>query len=290
MGQQTSSALFPELKFEPNAYPGVLSLVVLLLCLSATFVVWIVEIHQVDKDARDYFDFRANDAVEKIESRLRLYEQALRGAQALFISSEHVSRAEFRSYVSSLDLNTYYPGIQGIGYALVIPPDMLAGHVASLRAQGFADYAVKPAGPRDFYTSIIYLEPFDWRNRRAFGYDMYSQSTRRKAMIAARDTGELSMSGKVVLVQETNKDVQSGFLQYLPVYKAGLPHASLKERRANLVGWVYSVYRMGDLMHGVFGGRSEDYDIHIYDGEGMSGKSLMYDSILGSTSRPRFVT
>ncbi len=42
-------------------------------------------------------------------------------------------------------------------------------------AEGFDEYRVYPSGERDTYQAIIYLEPFDWRNRRAFGYDMYSE-------------------------------------------------------------------------------------------------------------------
>jgi diguanylate cyclase (GGDEF)-like protein/PAS domain S-box-containing protein len=273
-----------------SQYGLFLPYLVLMLSLAATFLVWTAGNRAANRDARDYFDFRANDAVEKIENRLKLYDQALRGAQALFISSGNVSREEFREYVSSLNLDTAYPGILGIGFALGISPSMLVRHEELIRKQGFPDYAVRPAGRRDFYTSIIYLEPFDWRNKRAFGYDMYSESTRRKAMAAARDTGKMTMSGKVMLVQETGKDVQAGFLMYLPVFKAGVPPANREARRAAFLGWTYSVFRMGDFMRGVFGGRSDEYDFHVYDGDGVSEKSLMYDSHSGGAVQPRFVS
>ena len=261
-----------------------------MLSLAATFLVWTVESRVVNRDARDYFDFRADDAVLQMEGRLRLYEQALRGAQALFLSSGSVSRDEFKSYVLGLNLNAVYPGIQGIGYSLVVKPLDLKKHIESIRRQGFPEYAVKPQGVRDLYSAIVYLEPFDWRNQRAFGYDMYSEPTRRKAMETARDTGKMTMSGKVVLVQETKKDVQSGFLMYLPIYKKGMPHETLAERRANIAGWVYSVFRMGDLMHGVYKDRNDEIDIHVYDGKEMDEKSIMYDLEPGFPARSVFTT
>src|SRR3546814_19605036 len=52
----------------------------------------------------------------------------------------------------------------------------------------FPDYRIWPEGERAIYTSIIYLEPFDWRNQRAFGYDMFLAPVRRAAMERARDT------------------------------------------------------------------------------------------------------
>ncbi len=48
---------------------------------------------------------------------------------------------------------------------------------------------------------------------------MFSESVRRKAMLKARDTGLPALSGKVILKQETDTDVQNGFLLYVPVYK-----------------------------------------------------------------------
>ena len=66
-----------------------------------------------------------------------------------------------------------------------------------MRAEGFPDYAIHPAGERDPYTNIIYLEPFADRNLRAFGYDMYAEPVRREAMERARDTGLPALSGKI---------------------------------------------------------------------------------------------
>ncbi len=48
---------------------------------------------------------------------------------------------------------------------------------------------------------------------------MFSDSTRREAMIRARDTGLPALSEKVILKQEIGTDIQNGFLLYVPVYK-----------------------------------------------------------------------
>jgi len=61
---------------------------------------------------------------------------------------------------------------------------------------------------------------------------MFSEGIRRKAMIRARDTGLPALSGKVILKQETDTDIQNGFLLYIPVYKnntslSGLPRGDI---------------------------------------------------------------
>jgi len=104
------------------------------------------------------------------------------------------------------------PGILGLGYARLIPPERLAQHLQEIRQEGFPDYHVWPEGERAVYTAIIYLEPFTNRNLRAFGYDMLSEPTRRVAMERARDDNAAALTGKVKLVQETVTDVQAGTL------------------------------------------------------------------------------
>src|SRR3546814_9134348 len=51
-----------------------------------------------------------------------------------------------------------------------------------IRAEGFPNYSVTPPGEREVYFPITLIEPFDERNQRAFGYDMFSEPVRREAM------------------------------------------------------------------------------------------------------------
>jgi diguanylate cyclase (GGDEF)-like protein len=256
------------------------------LVLSAVLLLTYALVKVVSRDNREnvqeHFDFRSNEIVVNIETRLRGYEQVLLGAKALFVSSKSVERDEFREYVNRLMLQQQFPGIQGVGFSKLVKPRDKAAHIKSIRRQGFPRYTIRPEGKRDIYTSIIYLEPFDWRNQRAFGYDMYSEPVRLAAMERARDENRAIVSGKVKLVQETEKDVQPGFLMYLPVYRNGLPDDTLAERRKNLVGWVYAPFRMHDLMNGIlgkhFGEIGNSLAFSVYDGDRPSAEALMYNS------------
>ncbi|MDP1703778.1 MAG: CHASE domain-containing protein, partial [Sulfurimicrobium sp.] len=209
---------------------------------------------------------------EAVQVRMHAYEQVLRGGIGLFNASEHVSRQTWHDYVSSLNINENFPGIQGIGFSQYILPDELQRHIERIRSEGFPEYTVKPAGKRPEYTSIIYLEPFDARNQRAFGFDMLSEATRHAAMARARDTGHTAVSGKVILKQETSKDIQSGFLMYLPLYRKGVNLDSVEQRQNALLGYVYSPFRMTNLMRGILGQeeKSFDIDLEIYDGTEIS--------------------
>ena len=254
----------------------------LVACLIATALAAYYTKSDADRDAKREFDFVSKEIQIKIQDRLSAHEQILRSGAAFYENSGSVSREDWCRFTERQNVVQYLPGIQGIGFALLIPPQNLAQHVQEIRAQGFPDYHVWPESKRETYSSIIYLEPFTNRNLRAFGYDMFSESVRRAAMERARDQDAASLSGKVVLVQETEKNVQAGTLMYVPVYRLGMPHNTIAQRRAALVGWVYSPYRMNDLMQGILGrwdltGQKRIH-LEIFDSETVSPDTLLYDS------------
>jgi len=235
----------------------------------------------VEKNAEHDFHVRSNELCQLIIDRLNDHARILLSGEALFNASERVTRGEWRAFNQAQKVESQLPGIQGIGFSLLIPRADLARHIQNIRDEGFPDYQVKPEGNREIYSSIIYLEPFTGRNLRAFGYDMFSEPVRRAAMERARDTDDAALSGKVVLVQETGEEVQAGTLMYVPVYRKGLPIDSLEQRRAAILGWVYSPYRMNDLMRGIFAGspleNNQGLHLKIFDGSLPSPENLLYD-------------
>ena len=236
----------------------------------------------VDVQAKREFMFACNEIRSKIGDRLQAHEMILLAGAAVFDASDKVTREEWRNFTQRLNVESNLPGIQGIGFALRIPPDCLTQHVQEIRSEGFPNYNVRPEGDRNVYSSIIYLEPFLGRNLRAFGYDMLSEPLRRAAMERARDQNEAALSGKVILVEETEEDIQAGALMYVPVYRRGMPTQTVEQRSEALIGWVYSPYRMTDLMRGTLGGWDSQEGLRIrlqvYDGTRLSPDTILYDS------------
>jgi diguanylate cyclase (GGDEF)-like protein/PAS domain S-box-containing protein len=236
----------------------------------------------IEQNAADELAFTSDQGTLKIQERLGAYALILKGGAGLFAASNAVDRRAWQAFVEKLRAQDSLPGVQGVGFSQVIPPQQLAAHIDSIRAEGFPDYTVRPAGERALYTSIIYLEPFRDRNLRAFGFDMFSEPVRRAAMEQARDSGAPALSGKVELVQETGTEVQAGSLMYVPVYRNGAPTDTVEQRRAALIGWTYSPYRMKDLMGGILDNwadhKSRRVHLQIYAGTEVQADSLLYDS------------
>jgi PAS domain S-box-containing protein len=236
----------------------------------------------IDAQSENEFGLICNEIKAKVTTRLYSQAQLLRSGSAYFAAADTVTRKDWHTFYESSMLDRNLPGIQGFGFSLIVPKSELKKHIKHIRNEGFIDFTVYPRGDRDVYSSIIYLEPFEDRNLRAFGYDMYSQAVRRAAMEKACDYDLASLTGKVLLVQETDTDLQAGTLMYVPVYKKGTPVNTVEERRAAIVGWVYSPYRMNDLMNGILGGwESKDLNpirLRIYDNDSTNHEALLYDS------------
>ncbi len=195
---------------------------------------------------RAEFALRVNEVMSGLQHRMTANAQILRGVAGLFESADEVSREGFRRYVEGLRLAQYYPGLQGVGYAAVVPAADKARHVALMRAQGLPDYAIRPPGERDLYSAVIYVEPFDWRNQRAIGFDLLTEPVRAAAAARARDQDGAAMSDRVTLKQEVDGEVQAGVLLFVPVYRNGLPLDTVAQRRSALRGWAYAALRIQD--------------------------------------------
>ncbi|MDP4029958.1 MAG: CHASE domain-containing protein [Gallionella sp.] len=278
----------PDRQFAPKRYKA--AWLLLLAGLLVTGYAGYAVKSDIDEEAQRQFAFDCHEIQIKIEERLQAHKLVLLGGAALFDAADRVERDEWRTYAERVEIDQHFNGIQGLGFSLLIPKDRLTEHIAEIRSQGFPGYTVRPAGGREVYSSIIYLEPFRDRNLRAFGYDMYAEPVRRAAMEQARDENTVSLSGKVELVQETGKDVQAGTLMYAPVYRKQMPLETLAQRRAALRGWVYSPFRMGDLLQGILKGwdnpRMRHLHLQVYDARSSGADSLLYHSAAGQ--KPSF--
>lgn len=266
-------------------WPAVVVLACLFLTSALAWSAW------KGSEARDRARFDAivqrTDAV--IEARIELYVSMLRAGAGLFAASGDVDARQFQTFARSIDLPVYYPGAQGIGYAIRVRPGELAGFEESARRLVRTDFALHPEGARDDYYPILFIEPLDHRNERAIGYDMFSDPVRQTAMARARDLGGPAATARVVLVQEIAPDKQAGFLIYTPVYRGGNTPPTVEARREAIRGFVYSPFRAGDLLAGIVGPeKMARLRLEVFDGATPAADRLLHRSAPPGEERPRF--
>ncbi len=246
------------------------ALLVLLLALAAAGLSWLLVKRDVATSERAQFEAEASEVRDGVADAMRTYETVLRAGAGMLKAQGDLSAVQWRTIVKSLELQTSFPGFQGLGYSAVVHKDQIEALEAAQRRQGNSTFTVHPRRAQEYYTVIMFLEPDDWRNRRALGFDMFSEPTRRAAMERARDTGAAALSGKVELVQETHDGVQAGTLMYLPIYSGETDPTTLEGRRARLTGFMYGAFRMTDLLRSVLQVQTpaqlRAFSIIIYDG------------------------
>ena len=244
----------------------------------------------VSRSVQERFAADIADIETAIRDRMAHHRIALEaGVGFVQIADHHLDHQVWKGFVDTLNLDENLPGLLGYGYAEMLQPDEVSAYVSRMRELGFPNFDLKPAGSREIYSSISFLEPFNKRNSQAHGYDMYSEATRRAAMEKARDTGEPAISGRVTLVQEIDADIQAGFLMYVPVYQTDMPIATPEQRRLALKGFVYSPFRMNDLMAGILGQGKQALDFTITDGADKQEPphNLLYDSAAANKRQPQ---
>ena len=228
--------------------------------------------------AHTAFSKEMDDLVQSLQLKMRDNEQILLGAKGLYEASQSVERDEFHKYITSFELEEKYPGIQLIGFSQWVKPAQLNDAIKKIRDQGFPQFTIRPQGERDNYSMIVYAEPFVGRNLVAFGFDMFSEPVRRRAMTVAVETNQATLSSKVTLVQENQGPVQAGALLYLPIYKKSMPLSSVAERWDALDGFVYVAFRMGNLMENILPQRSKYIDYVVYAGESANATQELFNS------------
>jgi len=204
---------------------------------------------------------RASAIASALERRANASSAYLRAGAALLATLEDVPADRFRRFVSELRLDADYRGAEGIGWAMVVYPDEVEVFDAMLAAEAPVPARLnpRPDGRQPYAIPVTYFHPDTERNRRALGFDLYSEQVRRVAMLEAERTARPTASGKVVLAQETDPNM-AGFMVFMPVFEPVAGGRRLK-------GFVYSPFTAREFLASAL--ELEDagsYGVRLYDG------------------------
>ena len=240
----------------PRAVPIALFLLVSAITALSVFAIETGEHEREEAQMRE----RAQAIASAIERRGNSASAYLRAGSALLSAGEDVDPLVFQSFVTQLQLDSDFRGAEGIGWARRLRPSEVPEFEARLSAITPGDYNVYPTAEegRDQVVPVTFLQPDTERNRRAGGFDMYSEPTRREAMDDAERSARPTASGKIVLVQE-GVGSDPGFLIYMPVFQEGRTPRRLK-------GFIYSPFNAQEFLFSALEleGRG-DMGLRLYD-------------------------
>ena len=265
------------------------------ICLTAWSCIQLLDAQQAH--IRATFQHDTDKVASDTNVRLQTYFDMLLSIKGTFAINEHVSREQFARFVRELNLAERYPGFQAIQFVRLVRAGGVDSFSAAVRADtsidpaGYPDFAVHPVVQRGAHYIIEYSEPFKG-NENAFGLDLAGLAPHKAALELGRDSGKVVATERITLVQD--KTGQPGFVARAPVYRQGMPLATLEQRRAALVGWVAIVFKVKHLMQEVIDpALMQQLTLAIYDtgnaSEGATAprdaSTLMFESGQGRPGR-----
>lgn len=211
-----------------------------------TLTAWYIAKTVVKEKLVAAFDKEASQVTELITERMSKYEDALwAGVAATYNHGGEVDEDSWRIFTETLNIDTKYPGVNGVGMILYVPPESLSSFLKKQKMSR-PDFHIHPTHSRTGYWPITFVEPVAL-NAEAIGLDLAHESNRYAAAIMARNTGKARITGPIVLVQD--KEQTAGFLFFAPFYQT-LESSYSEARDKSFVGLVYAPFIMKKLMGG----------------------------------------
>lgn len=289
MNISSAIAPFRRLPAEGRRYfPAVLVVVVGAVFSVASFaLVRDLEQARIEAEVEQLTDVQLQDLQQTIDVHL----DQLHAIRAFFAASFLVERAEFATFIRPQEAR--HPAIQALEWVPRVTREQRAAFEGAARGEGFPEFAFRElnaqgnlvaAAPRDEYFPVYFVEPLA-DNEGALGFDVYSDPERRAALEKARDTGSAVATGRIRLVRDTAR--QPGFFVVLPIYRSGMPRATVDERRTSLHGFAVGVFRIGDLVDDVVGSLGRrGLEVYFFDEQADAGNRFLYHRPLRAEAAP----
>jgi signal transduction histidine kinase/CheY-like chemotaxis protein/HPt (histidine-containing phosphotransfer) domain-containing protein len=218
---------------------------------------------------KQQFVGKASEDALVIKAEIAQDLDKISGLRALFETFPDVNLLKFQGFARRLI--EHDASILSASWIPRVTREERAAHEADGLRQGIPNYQIRAVAPlgkqplaspgRDEYFPLFFTVD-DPSSMGAYGLDLGSEEGRLRTVKQARDSGELAVSPVVHLY--VGKGDRRGFFALLPVYRSGLPHASIEDRRRNLVGFVEGVFQISTMFEGIFSTRASTKDRDFY--------------------------
>tara|TARA_R110001583_G_scaffold10698_6_gene49141 strand:- start:8669 stop:10594 length:1926 start_codon:yes stop_codon:yes gene_type:complete len=231
----------------------IFAIVIGLLGMMATYTLSLKVSKQFQKESYLTLENIAKQVSIRFQDSINMSINDLQALQAFFSASPNqYSLEEFNRYMDILDIQNR-EHIQALSWIPLIKENQRDQLVTTINKR-HPDFDIKERNTegqvviserRPFYTPVTFISPYKI-NKNAHGFDLSSSDTRRISLERARNTGKMTVTSKIKLVQE--KADSYGFLIIAPIYDGLLPISNKQERIQALLGYVTGVFRINNLV------------------------------------------
>jgi diguanylate cyclase (GGDEF)-like protein len=249
---------------------------------------WFVASHWEQKVAELEFNTRASNVASTLQTGLNEYLAQIVALRALFEASEHaITRSEFRNFSDRILRG--HPAILSTSWIPRVKQADRLAHEQAAVLDGIANYRIRTldggnlvVSPEEQEYFPVYYTTERRRAEAILGLDLGDGGLREETLERARDTDRLAASNRLAL--QTGIGDRLGFFVVLPLYELGLPHRSIEERRASLIGFVQGVFQIEVVVRSILNGINSPVDFVIYSSNDRQSARPLFTGTVGSRS------
>ena len=229
---------------------------------------WVYQENRHYEDAAATRQFRAEAQVISRDAKdvFRRSAGLTNTAAALVHSLPRLDTMLWGKFVADVHAFDSTEGLVGYGIARQVSATAVDGFSEQMRREGQGSVHVFPGSGLAPYWPVTYAEPEQLR-KRAIGFDLGSEPTRRRALLRARDSGEAAMSGVISVNFLDEEPTPLGYLMFYPMYFGDTEPRSEEDRRARIQGFALAVYRFDHLLDGIANSGQGRYGLSLFDME-----------------------
>jgi len=223
----------------------------ILMMFALTVATIVYEAHSSNERIQLEFNHQTNNLNNSLKTGLDNDVHILGALKSFFLHSPEVNREEFKLYTE--DLLKDYQDIQSMSWDPLIQNAARDAFEKTIQKQGFPNFQIFeldtnrqpiPAKQRASYVPVTYTEPYQG-NEKALGYDISSEPTRLATLNIATDTGELTVTPRLKLVQDKS---QYSVLAIMPLYAKNLSQGSVEEKRLAVMGYIVGIIKTENVI------------------------------------------
>ena len=268
-----------------------LILMIAVLGTALSITGWFIVSGLEDRTAAAEFNLRAGNMAAALQNGIDEYFTRLSPLRAMFEpTSGTVSEQEFVAFSNRLLRDQ--SAILSLSWIPRVRNDQRAIHEQTAQREGNDGYRIRsvskdntlePSPPAAEYFPVYYTTE-KTQVDAVKGLNLADNGIRQQPLESARDDDTLAASQEFALQSGTGDRV--GFFVVLPIYKLGLPHTSVEERRQNLVGFVQGVFQIDTMIAATLRGIRTPADYYIFASEAGSSTRLIYSSVQKPSGEP----
>jgi signal transduction histidine kinase len=254
------------------------TLVVFLAVMVVVGISFIMSQNSTQNEIDQTVKLAQSDYETNLQNKLAIFQESLNAGVGFFAAEKAVTQEMWDRYVTTSGVIERFPGAAALAYSKYLLPAERDAFVSNAKAVISPNFAINPVGEREWYTPIMFVAPYNAESTpRVIGYDIGSEERRNRAQVAARDSGQVTLSDVVESTTSSNGSAADNklFLMYKPQYEVGAKIDTPEQRRAAIDGFLYAAFRVEEFMKTLGQvGEDDSIGVKIQTNE----KALFYES------------